>query len=90
MGDECGYPAAIQKFRILISKALPPAFNLRRTRFQPLECPLSPFMEKSKEEQDSIQTHPSNDFPDPWDQSLNDSVKPFEKLTRKSPKKFNF
>jgi hypothetical protein len=65
MGDDCGYPAAIQKFRILISKTLPPDFNLRRTRFQPLECLLSPFMEKTKEESDSIQTHPLTDFPDP-------------------------
>jgi hypothetical protein len=54
MKDECGYPAAIQKFRILISKTLP-GFNLGRTGFQPLEC-LRPFMEKTNES-DAFQTH---------------------------------
>jgi len=65
MGDDCGYPAAIQKVRILIWKTLPLEFNLKRTRFQPLERILSPFMEKTKEESVAIQTHPWNDFPDP-------------------------
>jgi hypothetical protein len=65
MGDDCEYPAAIQKVRILISKTLPLGFNVKRTRFQPLERLLSPFMEKTKEGSDSIQTHPSNYFPDP-------------------------
>ena len=55
MGDECGDPAAIQKVRFLISKALPPAFKLRRKRFQPLECLPSPFKEKAKEELDPSQ-----------------------------------
>jgi len=85
MGDEWGGSGGHTKSQISDLEGSPARFQPQTEAISAPGMLSKPIYGKRKEESDSIQTHPSNDFPGPWDQRRNDSLQPSENFARKSP-----